>query len=651
MTKYLYLFLLVFCFLPGQAQRTDTLRAVPLKQVKTRPGFWHTRLEVARTATIPHAFHQCEETGRIHNFAVAGKLAEGTFQGTRFDDSDVFKVVEGAAYSLQNHYDPALDRYLDSLITLFAAAQQPNGYLYTIRTIYGDSTGLKDWIAGPHPYSFENGSHELYNVGHLYEAAVAHYEATGKRSLLEVAIKNANHLIETIGPKPGQLVVVPGHEEIEIGLVKLYQVTGQPKYLELAKFFVDMRGRSDKRPLFLDAHQLGPTYFQDQVPVAQQTEAQGHAVRAQYLYAALADLALLQNDTSYRRVAEQIWQDAATRKQYITGGVGARADGEAFDDAYLLPNDSAYAETCAAIANMLWSHRMYLLSGETKYLDVFERVLYNAFLGGMSLEGTKFFYVNPMSSNGVNDRGMGVAAARWPWYSCACCPSNVTRFLPSLPGYLYATRGLELRVNHFVASEVEVPLGPTTVKLTQETNYPWEGTIKLTVAPEKTAEFPLLLRVPAWATAQPVPGDLYRNLQEPELAIDLKINGKKVPARPEQGYLRINRKWKAGDVVTLQLAMPVRKMVAHEQVRANVGKVAIERGPVVYCAEGADNGGRALSLSVRADQTFTPTYRSELLEGVTVLQATGPTPLTLIPYYAWSNRGPSEMAVWFNLQK
>ncbi|RCR70704.1 glycoside hydrolase family 127 protein [Larkinella punicea] len=645
--KYSFWFLSVLLATQVALAQEYPITAVPLSNVKIQPGFWYNRLEAARNVTIPHAFHKIEETGKLDNFAVAGGLKKGTFNGIRFDESDVYKVVEGAAYTLQNKYDPKLDRYLDSLITLFAAAQEPDGYIYTIRTIFKDSTGLKDWIAGPSRYSFENGSHELYNVGHLYEAAIAHFQATGKRTLLDVAIKNANHLVKTIGPKPGQMIVVPGHEETEIALVKLYRLTGEKSYLDLARFFVDMRGRGDKRSLYQDAHNLGPTYFQDLKPVVQQSEAAGHAVRAQYLYAAMTDLAAIQHDQPILDAVMKIWEDATTRKQYITGGVGARENGEAFDEPYVLPNDAAYAETCAATANLLWNHRLFLLTGESKYMDVFERVLYNGFLGGVSIEGNSFFYVNPMSSNGKKDFSNGEPARRSPWFGINCCPSNVARFLPSLPGYIYALRNNELFINLFADSQTEVTMNGVPVNIQQQSNYPWDGAIKMTVSPKKAVAFPLLIRVPGWATNQPMPGDLYRYVTQNAPLVKLTINGKVTPVSVEKGYLKLYRTWKTGDVLTLTFDMPVREVVANEKVKATKGKVAIERGPIVYCAEGVDNNGQALSITTTGNQSFTPEYRKELLGGITVLKSAGAKPITLIPYYAWNNRGTTEMAVWF----
>ncbi len=646
MAKYfsLLIFSLFYQYTIAQSTRIEP---IPLKNVKTQQGFWHERVETARVTTIPHVLDEIEKSGRIDNFAVAGGIKKGVFQGARFDDSDVFKTVEGAAYSLQNHYDAKLDHYLDSLIVLFAAAQEPDGYLYTIRTINKDTTGSYDWIAGPYRYSFENGSHELYNVGHLYEAAVAHFEATGKRTLLDVAVKNADHLVKTFGPNPGQLVIVPGHEEIEIALIRLYRTTGKKEYLDLAHFFVDMRGRSDKRPLFLDGHKLGPSYFQDQIPVIRQKEAVGHAVRAQYLYTAIADMLTIRDDPKYASAIHAIWDDATTHKQYITGGVGAREDGEAFDAAFVLPNDNAYAETCAAVANLFWNHKMFLYTGEAKYMDVFERVLYNGLLGGMSVKGDKYFYVNPMSSNGTNDFGHGSGTVRHEWFGTACCPTNLSRFLPSMPSYIYTTRENELMVNLFADSEVVSKIAGTGVKLSQKTAYPWEGNVNFVISPEKQANFTISLRIPGWALGEAIPGNLYTYKNQQPVALKLTVNGKNFPATVDNEYLKLTRAWKKGDKIALSLDMPVRQVISSDKIKTNQGKVAVERGPIVYCAEGHDNKGKALSISVASDQNFQPEYKPEFLGGLTILKSAEKS-VTLIPYYAWANRGANEMTIWFD---
>jgi uncharacterized protein len=406
-----------------------------------------------------------------------------------------------------------------------------------------------------------------------------------------------------------------------------------------------MRGRSDKRTLFLDEHKLGPSYFQDQVPFVRQREAVGHAVRAQYLYISVADLLGIEPDQAYRTSLDSIWQDATYRKQYITGGAGAREDGEAFDKPYILPNDNAYAETCSAIANMLWNYKMHLLTGESKYMDVFERVLYNAFLGGMSVKGDEFFYVNPMHSDGKNDFGKGEGAVRHDWFGTACCPTNVSRFLPSMPAYIYAVRNNNLIINLFAGNSATIPIAGQNIRVEQQTNYPWQGNVKIRVTPEKPATFPLAIRIPGWATGEAMPGNLYTYADSKSQPVKVKLNKKAVNVQVENGYLKLDRAWKKGDVIELELDMPVRQVVSNAALKTNAGKVAIERGPVLYCAEGHDNNGKANTISIAPGQIFTAENRADMLGGVNVLNS-GNT--TLIPYYAWANRGANEMTVWFN---
>ncbi|MCY7350788.1 MAG: glycoside hydrolase family 127 protein [Cytophagaceae bacterium] len=632
------------------------IRPVPFTAVKVTSQFWAPRLETNRTVTIPFAFKKCEETGRIDNFAVAGGLKKGTFRGIRYDDSDVFKIIEGAAYSLASHPDKQLDAYLDDLIHKIAAAQESDGYLYTVRTIQGDS--IKDVNgAGKTRFSRLEGSHELYNVGHLYEAAVAHFQATKKKTLLDVAVKNADFLVKTFGPD--KLVAVEGHEEVEIGLVKLYRVTGKKAYLDLAKFFLDMRGRADKRQLYVVGHnQAGhvPTrhdsvYFQDHRPVAQQTEVVGHAVRAGYLYAGMADVDAVMGSKTYRPALDALWNNATNQKLYLTGGVGAHRSGENFGDNYELPNQEAYAETCAAVAQMLWNYRMFLLTGEARYLDVFERSLYNGFLAGVSESGDQFFYPNPLAADGKEKFNMGLAT-RSPWFGTACCPSNVARVLPSLPGYVYAVRpgaGQTQRafVNLFMAGTGTLPLEKGNVRLTQETNYPWSGVVKISVEPEKAGAFSLAIRLPGWAQGRPVPGDLYRYTDTRKEQIVLKVNGKTATYVLEKGFAVLDRSWKGGDIVELELPMPVRKVLANDKVQADRGKVALERGPIVYCVEGVDNGGTVSNLSISDQTQFSTVSAPDFITAATLIKAkeNGRT-FTAIPYHLWSHRGPGEMAVW-----
>ncbi len=638
------------------AQNPAALREVPsdypiqpilYTDVKIDTGFWETRLKTNREVTIWYDFQKCEETGRIDNFAKAGGLLEGKFRGMFWDDSDVFKILEGASYSLATHPDPKLEAYLDALIVKIAAAQQPDGYLYTHRTLLGKEVSAG---AGKTRWSRLSGSHELYNVGHLYEAAVAHYLATGKRTLLDVATKSADLICRTFGPD--KIHDVPGHEEIEIGLVKLYRLTGETKYLDRAKFFLDQRGHPDRKNL----HGEG---LQDHQPVVEQEEAVGHAVRAGYLYSAMTDIGALTKSADYVAAVDQLWQNVVEKKLSLTGGVGSRRHGEAYDAAYELPNAEAYNETCAAIANALWNHRMFLLHGDGKYIEVLERILYNGFLSGVALSGDRFLYCNPLAHDGhtkFNSRRAGRSA----WFRTSCCPVNVVRFLPSIAGYVYAQKNDAVYVNLFVDSQADFQLSTGEVALTQRTDYPWEGQIQIHVAPEQETEFALHVRIPGWARNQPVPSDLYRYQRRSDAKPTLTVNGKPLELELEKGYAIIRRRWIKGDTVELNLPMPVRQVLSHPLVKANVGRAAIERGPLVYCVEAVDNQGHALNLSLPEVNEFSVEHRLDLLGGVTVIHgrgvanrgedqgeaATAEVQLTAIPYYAWANRQMGEMAVW-----
>ena len=616
------------------------IRPVTFTDVRFTDAFWLPRLEINRTVTLPYDFEKCEETGRVANFLKAAGKMEGPHEGLFFNDSDVFKVLEGAAYSLHLHPDPELGAYLDDLITNIAAAQEEDGYLYTARTIdpeavKADKEGLTRWSRLQH-------NHELYNLGHLYEAAVAHYQATGKRTLLDVALKSADLVDDVFGPDRKR--DVPGHQEIELGLVKLYRVTGEERYLTLAKFFLDERGHYVERDRYAWSDIEG--YSQDHLPVTEQTEAVGHAVRAVYMYSAMADVAALTGDEAYLQALETLWNDVVSTKLYLTGGLGARHHGEAFGDAYELPDATAYNETCAAIANVYWNHRMFLLHGDAKYLDVLERTLYNGFLAGVSVTGDRFFYANPLASDGQWAFNVNEGATRSPWFHCSCCPTNVVRFLPALLGYVYAHQDDTLYVNLFVGGEGRAELEGSSVRLAQETNYPWDGHVKLTVTPEESAEFALALRIPGWAQNRPVPSDLYRYLEQSDEPVVLTVNGETVGLELDRGFARVRRTWQPGDVITLTLPTPVRRVLAHDKLESDRGKVAVERGPLVYCAEGIDNGGHTLALPGDAD--LTPHRDDALLGGVTLIRGSG---LTLVPYYAWSHRGEGEMAVWLQRER
>jgi uncharacterized protein len=620
-------------------------RAVSFTDVALTDGFWSPRIETNRKVTIPFAFGQSEETGRIKNFEIAAGTAEGAFCSRyAFDDSDVFKVIEGASYSLSLHPDPQLDSFLDVLIAKIAAAQEKDGYLYSARTI--DPAGVME-MAGPERWSNLQWSHELYNVGHLYEAAVAHYQATGKKTLLNVALKSADHIAREFGPRGRK--DVPGHQEIEIGLAKLYRVTGDKKYLDLAVFFLAQRGHTEGRKSYGE-------YAQDHAPVLEQTEAVGHSVRAAYMYSAMADIAALTGDRRYVAALDTIWDDVVSRKLYLTGGIGATGAWEGFGPPYELPNASAYAETCAAIANAFWNQRMFLLHQDARYIDVLERVLYNGLVSGVSLEGNSFFYPNPLASYGQHERS--------PWFPCACCPSNIPRFLPKVSGYVYGVSGDAIFVNLFIAGTARVRTQAGEIGIEQRTDYPWKGDVQLRVKPkEGPARFPLRVRIPGWARNEPVPGDLYRYTDTAKEQPTLKVNGETVQLRIDNGYVSIDRQWQAGDIVELSLPMPIRRVAAHDAVKDNVGRVAVERGPIVFTAEWPDNNGRVSNLVLQDASPLSAAERPELLNGLTVVtgEATAlrysggrlveeKRTLELIPYYAWAHRGKGEMAVWLARQ-
>lgn len=617
----------------SNAESSDyPVKPVPFTAVTVSDQFWSPRMETNRIRTVWYDFQKCEETGRIDNFAKAGKLMPGEFRGTPFDDSDVFKVIEGAAYTLALHPDPKLDQYLDALIVKIAAAQEPDGYLYTARTI--DPKGRVDFF-GPTRWSQLAGSHELYNVGHLYEAAVAHYQATGKTNLLAVAIKSADLICRTFGRGPGQLQEPPGHEEIEIGLVKLYRATGGRKYLDQARFFCDIRGRAE-------THKLRGENQQDHKPILEQEEAVGHSVRAGYLYCGVADVAALTGDARYVAAIDRLWENVVGRKMHLTGGIGASPDGEAFGANYDLPNASAYNETCAAIANALWNERMFLLHGDSKYLDVLERVIYNGFLSGVSMTGDRFFYPNPLENDGKYERSQ--------WFGCSCCPVNDVRFIPEIASFIYATRGSDAFVNLFISGSGQLDLNGEPVEIRQETRYPWDGGVRLTVNPRTPRAFALNVRVPGWAVSRPVPGDLYRYNDGLKPKFTLSVNN--IPSEPaiaSNGFARIEREWKPGDVVLLNFEMPVRTVAAHPAVKADKDRFAIERGPLVYCAEGADNGGAVLDKVPGGNVTFSLENKPALLGGIVAIriqpEGAGDA-LNCIPYYAWCHRGPNEMRVW-----
>jgi uncharacterized protein len=633
------------------AQMRDyPVKPVPFTSVHVNDGFWAPRIEVNRTVTIPHAFQEDEETGRVNNFVRAAEELRGESfadhrpPGYPFDDTDVYKVIEGAAYTLSVHPDGRLESYVDSLIAKIAAAQEPDGYLYTARTI--DPFHPHPW-SGPVRWNLEGvDSHELYDLGHLYEAAVAYYQATGKRTLLDIALRSANLLLNTFGP--GKRTIFPGHQIVEMGLAKLYRVTGDERYLHLAKFMLDVRGPGVEPG-------AGREYNQSYVKVVDQTEAVGHAVRATYMYSGMADVAALTGDAAYVKALDRIWENVAGDKIYITGGIGARHAGEAFGDDYELPNMTAYNETCASVGNDFWNERLFLLHADAKYIDVMERTLYNGLISGVSLDGKTFFYDNPLESKGQH--------ARSPWFGVACCPGNITRFMPSVPGYIYGERGDAIWVNLFVGSTADIKLdNGRTVKLTQTARYPWDGAVKIAVDPGQPAPLTLHVRIPGWARNQPIASDLYRFERASALKPTLKVNGQPVAIVLDKGYADLHRTWKSGDAVELNLPMPVRRVVANEAVAADRGRVALQRGPIVYAAEWVDNpGGKVRNLMLPDRSRLTAAFEPALLKGVEVVKTRAVAlsygahgriqksteEITAIPYYAWANRGRGQMIVWF----
>lgn len=619
------------------------IRPVPFTSVKLTDDFWAPRIRKNAEVTIPIAFGYCESTGRVKNFEIAGGLDTGTFRTTYpFDDSDVFKIIEGASYSLQTFPDSRLEAYLDTLIWKIGLAQEDDGYLYTNRTIaeMHGGKGLHEW-ASPRRWELDSIlSHELYNIGHLYEAAVAHYHATGKRTLLDIALKSADLVCRDFGHD--RLKVYPGHQVIEMALAKLYRVTVEKKYLDLAKFFLDIRGPK------------GQEYNQAHILPINQTEAVGHAVRATYMYSGMADVAAQMNDRKYLGAITRIWEDLVYRKMYVTGGIGASGGNEGFAEPYFLPNMSAYCETCASIGNIFFNHRLFLFHGDAKYYDIIEKTLYNSMLSGVSLSADRFFYPNPLESNGQHQRQA--------WFGCACCPSNVARFVPAIPGYVYAVSGKELYVNLYISNSVETEIKGTKVFVGQKSDFPWNGKTEITIKPEKDLKFTLKLRIPGWVLNEAIPGGLYRFTGIPGEKVKLRINGVEVNPEMEGGYAVITRKWTKDDKVGIAIPMPVRLIMADEKVKEDKGKVAVQRGPFIYCAEWPDNNtGNVRSIVIDTGAVLSASYRNDLLNGIQVVTASGKQAtrtlsgtidlsdagqVSLIPYAYWNNRGPGQMTVW-----
>lgn len=621
-------------------------KPVPFTSVRLTDAFWAPRIETNRTVSIPCAFRKCEETGRVATLTWMAALQRGEkcdapklADPYPFDETDVYKIIEGASYSLSVHPDAELDTYLDRTIADIAGAQEPDGYIYSGRLIRHPWAGRERWELE------RELSHELYNLGHLFEAAVAHHLATGKRTLLDVAIKAADMLDRTFGP--GKRAIWAGHQIVEMGLAKLYRVTGDGRYINLARFLLDVHGPDGARG-------GGSIYNQSHEWAVEQSEAVGHAVRAVYMYSGMADVAALAGEEACAKAIDRIWNNMVSRKLYITGGIGATAHGEAFGADYELPNQSAYCETCAAIGNVYWNHRMFLLHLDARCIDVVERALYNGLISGVSLDGKSYFYPNPLESSGQHQRS--------EWFGCSCCPSNITRFMASIPGYVYAQSGETLYVNLFASSTAEIAMDAgRTVTLVQETRYPWDGKVRITVKPDRSRRFTINVRMPGWARDEVVPSDLYSFTDEAGDGIELKVNGTLEQPPVRRGYAALLREWRDGDVIEMNLPMPVRRVVASEHVAADRGRVALQRGPIVFCAEWPDNpDGRVRNLMLPDQAALTAEFHPDRLGGVIALTgkavsfarnvdgtlAKREQDFTAIPYYAWAHRGPGEMTVW-----
>lgn len=654
--KYGLIAALLLVSLSGQAKTADKpsypIGNVPFTSVKVAPdSFWGQRIRQSREVTIPLAFSKCEETNRYRNFEnAAAKMAEtargdnsSNYRPTQFpfDDTDVYKTIEGASYLLQTYPDKKLEAYIDSVLDIVAAAQEPDGYLYTARTMNPEHP--HDWSGATRWAGEETGSHELYNLGHMVEGAIAHYQATGSRKFLDIAIRYADCVCREIGYGPGQKIVVPGHQIAEMALCKLYLVTGEKKYLDEAKLFLDNKGKTARKD----------KYDQSYKPVIEQDEAVGHSVRAGYMYSGMADVAAFTGDESYITAIDRIWDNMVGKKMYLTGGIGSTGGSEGFTENYDLPNMNGYCETCAAIANVYTNYRLFLLHGDAKYMDVLERALYNGVISGVSLDGGGFFYPNPLESHGQHQRQA--------WFGCACCPSNICRFIPSVPGYVYAVKDDKVFVNLFMSNTLNTKVQKKALQLTQTTSYPWNGDIEMTV--DKTpGKFSLNIRIPGWVRGEVVPTDLYSYADGKSLGYTVKVNGEVVNSPVENGYFCINRKWSKGDRITVHFDMEPRIVTANPNVAEDRGKVAVECGPLVYCAEWADNDFNILSTSLPAGARFStvPTsltvegrdYEMNALETTALDNYTGnianarQVKLRLIPYYAWAHRGNGNMEVW-----
>lgn len=639
--RQLYVFLFIsFIINPLHAQNLQILTPIGFSEVNITDAFWKPKMEKVATTTLQTCILQTEvKTPRIRNFEKVARKQREKHEGIYYDDSDVYKALEAIAYALKTHPDPALEKKADEWISKIAAAQLPDGYLntyYTLNELENRWTDME--------------KHEDYCAGHLIEAAVAYYNTTGKRKLLDVAIRFANHIDSTfrLANRPW----VSGHQEIELALVKLYRVSQNERYLKLADWFLAQRGRGFGKGVIWDRWK-DPAYCQDAVPVKEQKEITGHAVRAMYLYTGAADVAVNTRDTAYMKAMKTVWEDVVHRNMYVTGGIGSSGRNEGFSQDYDLPNESAYCETCASVGMVFWNQRMNALTGESKYIDVLERSLYNGALDGLSLSGDRFFYGNPLASNATHERK--------EWFGTACCPSNIARLVASLGDYIYAKSANGIWVNLFVSSDTKIKLADNEVSVSMQTIFPLEGKVKISLSPSTQNRFALYIRIPSWAGDEPVSGNLYKYLTNYPSNISFFVNGKKVEVKVEKGYAVIERQWTLGDEVSFSLPMDVRRVIAREEVSQNKDRVALQRGALIYCVEGIDNNNKAWDFYLPDSAKFTESKQQILHEPIIALQTEAitfkPTPdgqglkpekkkITAIPYYTWCNRGKTQMQVW-----
>ena len=611
---------------------------VNFSQVNITDSFWKPKIDKVATVTMKACIYQTEiKTPRIRNFEKVARNDGEKFEGIYYDDSDVYKALEAMAYALKTHPDSSLEAKADEWIDKVAAAQLPDGYLdtyFTLRDLNQRWTNIE--------------AHEDYNAGHLIEAAVAYYNVTGKRKLLDVAIRLANHIDSTF--RLSDKKWFSGHEEIELALVKLYKVTRDDRYLKLADWYLQQRGKGGIYTY--GKTWFTPAYWQDLKPVKDQTEITGHAVRAMYLYTGAADVAALTGDNGYMNAMQKVWEDVVYRNMYITGGIGSAGDNEGFTKDFDLPNEDAYCETCASVGMVIWNQRMCQLTGDGKYVDVLERSLYNGALDGLSLTGDHFFYDNVLASNGQHQRR--------EWFGTACCPANIARLVTSVGNYIYGRSADGIWINLFVGSNTHMKIGNTDVAVKMETSYPWDGKVRLRLDPAVKTTFKLYIRVPGWSSKQPVPGNLYfSNVSTPPTTFSL--NGAKISDALVNGYAVISHEWKKGDILDFDFPMGITEIEARPEVKMDQGRIALQRGPLVYCIEGADNRDGVWNVFLPGNSKFTPTSYKILDEPVVALQAELPSAMankegdgveikrreiTAIPYYCWANRGANDMQVW-----